>query len=651
MHYRKEIDGLRALAVLPVIFFHAGFESFSGGFVGVDVFFVISGYLITTIILTEKQAGTFSFKNFYERRARRILPALFFVMLCCLPFAWAWMFPEELRGFAKSLVAVSIFGSNLFFQQGRGYFSPTTEEMPLLHTWSLAVEEQYYIFFPLFFVLFWRFGKNKLFSFIIIAAIVSLALAEFSSHIERHFYSTPKRVWEILAGAICAFHLFKKSDYKGSQWLSLIGIGLIIYAVIEFDHNTPFPSLYTMVPVSGAALIILFGTQKTLVARILSTPILVGIGLISYSLYLWHQPIFAFARIGSLNDLSQSQFLLLSILSIVLGWITWRLIEQPFRNKEGDKYFISSKKLTTSAIGGTCFFIIIGVVGSINGFENRFNDQILYFLKDTDPSGKNCPNRFRISAGDSISCLYGSTKKIKVAVLGDSMSISLASELAGALDNMGLINFTQPGCPPIRGLHRLDRPMSRRQKCLDVNDAAFDYLKTSSVDTIVLIARWTRYLEVTGKGRRIYTDIVSQTSISNDEKNRYARVATRFKEGLKALLSLGKYVILIYPTPEAEMDVPKYLAKAMLLGENFNGMFSGSYEQYKTVHRQTNKFFDDIKHPNLYRFKPDELFCDNFEKGRCLFQLNGAPLYSDSHHLSAAGAKLVADCIVNVIHN
>ena len=141
MRYRKEIDGLRALAVIPVILFHAGFESFSGGFVGVDVFFVISGYLITTIILTEKQTGTFSLINFYQRRARRILPALFFVMLFCLVFAWAWMFPDQLKLFAPSLIAVSIFCSNIYFQRGNDYFAPTTEEMPFLHTWSLAVEE------------------------------------------------------------------------------------------------------------------------------------------------------------------------------------------------------------------------------------------------------------------------------------------------------------------------------------------------------------------------------------------------------------------------------------------------------------------------------------------------------------------------------
>ena len=199
MIYRREIDGLRALAVVPVILFHAGFQAFSGGFVGVDVFFVISGYLITSIILAELETGTFSVVNFYERRARRILPALFFVMLACLPFAWLWLLPDYLKSFSQSLVAVPVFASNILFWITSGYFEPAAELKPLLHTWSLAVEEQYYVFFPLFLMLTWRLGRRWILSILAVLLVVSLAAAEWGSHAEPvpTFFLLPTRGWEL----------------------------------------------------------------------------------------------------------------------------------------------------------------------------------------------------------------------------------------------------------------------------------------------------------------------------------------------------------------------------------------------------------------------------------------------------------------------
>ena len=201
MKYRAEIDGLRALAVVPVILFHAGFELFSGGFVGVDVFFVISGYLITTILIEDIDNNRFSIVNFYDRRARRILPALFFVMLVCIPFAWMWMLPNQMNDFAKSLVAVTLFASNILFWRESGYFDAAAEEKPLLHTWSLAVEEQYYLLFPIFLILAWRFGKNRVFWMIVLMAAISLLLSEWGwrNQTTANFYLAPTRAWELFA--------------------------------------------------------------------------------------------------------------------------------------------------------------------------------------------------------------------------------------------------------------------------------------------------------------------------------------------------------------------------------------------------------------------------------------------------------------------
>ena len=214
MRYRQEIDGLRAVAVIPVVLFHAGFEIFGGGYVGVDVFFVISGYLITASSSDELEQGEFSIVRFYERRARRILPALFFVMLVCIPFAWIWMTPSQIEDFGRGLVAVSLFASNILFWSKIDYFAPAAEENPLLHTWSLAVEEQYYMFFPLFLLLAWRFGRNRVFYMIAAIAAVSLLLSEWAW---RHtpvanFYLAPTRAWELLAGSLCAFVQFGREQ-------------------------------------------------------------------------------------------------------------------------------------------------------------------------------------------------------------------------------------------------------------------------------------------------------------------------------------------------------------------------------------------------------------------------------------------------------
>ena len=211
MKYRREIDGLRAVAVLPVIFFHSGFEIFSGGFVGVDVFFVISGYLITTIIINEMDGGTFSLLNFYERRARRILPALFFVVLCCLPVAWYLLMPLEMKDFSQSLVAVATFSSNILFWRESGYFSAPSELKPLLHTWSLAVEEQFYILFPLFLMAAWRFGKRAIVWALVVVSVISMTLAQWGAynHPSAAFYLLPARAWELLIGSLAAFYLQK----------------------------------------------------------------------------------------------------------------------------------------------------------------------------------------------------------------------------------------------------------------------------------------------------------------------------------------------------------------------------------------------------------------------------------------------------------
>lgn len=381
INYRREIDGLRTLAVLPVIFFHAGFQIFSGGFVGVDIFFVISGYLITSTILAEKQAGKFSLVSFYERRARRILPALFFVMLVCLPFARLWLLPDEMKAFSQSLVAVSTFSSNILFLRESGYFDTAAELKPLLHTWSLSVEEQYYLLFPIFLLVTWKLSNRLVIGMLFVIAVISLSAAQWGSINQpaAAFYLLPTRGWELLIGAFLAFYFIAKERNNTevgktfSQTVSLIGFLLINYAIFSFDKSTPFPSIYTLIPTLGSALIILFASPQTLVGRLLGSRLFVGAGLISYSAYLWHQPLFAFARIATFNNLSGAILIILVIFSFVAAYLTWRFIEQPFRSKAK----IGSIFFFVVAICSSFLIIAFGLFGhATNGFKSSYEKNV-----------------------------------------------------------------------------------------------------------------------------------------------------------------------------------------------------------------------------------------------------------------------------------
>jgi peptidoglycan/LPS O-acetylase OafA/YrhL len=334
LEYRPEIDGLRALAVVPIILFHAGFELVSGGFVGVDIFFVISGYLITTILIEDIENKRFNIVNFYERRARRILPALFFVMLVCIPFAWMWMLPDPLENFGQSLVAATLSANNVLLYLTSGYWDLASEFKPLLHTWSLGVEEQYYLLFPLLLLLTWRFGKSVVILSIVVITFLSLALSGWlsSKNPEAAFFLIHTRAWELFAGSISAF-IVQRQGVQNNNSLSLLGLTSIIFSIFFFDETTPFPGVYALVPVLGAVLLVLYANNKTLAGKFLSAKGFVGIGLVSYSAYLWHQPLFAFLKIYQQTEPSHIMNGMVIVATFLLSFVSWKYIEKPFRNK------------------------------------------------------------------------------------------------------------------------------------------------------------------------------------------------------------------------------------------------------------------------------------------------------------------------------
>jgi peptidoglycan/LPS O-acetylase OafA/YrhL len=372
IRYRPEIDGLRAVAVAPVILFHAGFGLFAGGYVGVDVFFVISGFLITSILISDLENGSFGLLHFWERRARRILPALFLVLAFSTVAAMALMLPSDLERFSERLYAVATFWSNILFWKESGYFDTASQLKPLLHTWSLAVEEQYYLIFPILLALVWPLGRKRVLWIMIGLTIASLAASEWAARSAPAigFYWLPFRSFELGIGVLIAFYR-QHRNAPGTpvvrQIASAAGLALIALAVFLFDADTPFPGLHALVPTLGAGLIILTAEPGTFVHKLLSRRVPVDLGLISYSAYLWHQPLFAFARLAAGGELSDTLTVLLIVLSLGVAYLSWRFVEMPFRKKG----VVSRINIVRFGTLTAAIFLSLGIAGrQTDGFRH-----------------------------------------------------------------------------------------------------------------------------------------------------------------------------------------------------------------------------------------------------------------------------------------
>lgn len=611
MKYRAEIDGLRALAVVPVILFHAGFELFSGGYVGVDVFFVISGYLITTILIEDIESNRFSIANFYERRARRILPALFFVMLVCIPFAWMWMLPSQMRDFSQSLVAVSLFASNILFWTQSGYFDPAAEDKPLLHTWSLAVEEQYYLLFPIFLILVWRIGKNKAFGMIVVMAAISLLLSEWGWRNKENgnFFLAPTRAWELLAGTLAAFIVQKRGVQK-SNFLALLGLAAIVFSIFAYDENTPFPSLYALVPVMGVVLLVLYGKKETIAARLLSNKAMIGIGLISYSAYLWHQPLFAFARIKSVDEPSHLLMALLVSSSIALAYFSWKFIETPFRNKGK----INVTKIFVSSSAGLILAISIGVIGIINsGFPSRYeytgigvtgNKQLTdYFERKTE----SCSDDFS-DVDNFNSCLTTNNQYTDVIIVGDSHALHLMPGLIESNSNLNFKFIYLDGNPFLE----------------------YDYFE--DVET---------YFTSTEKNKIV---VFSMAYYVRHES--FDNLYSSLKHNVKAFSQGGHKIVFVTDIPTYLIDAEScnFLSKDGKINKNCS-ITRNRYDVQKNIYSSALQRLVD-EHENISIVDLDDYFCDEIS---CSMIVNNALLYSDDDHLNIAGSIYVSPAIISKI--
>lgn len=634
MKYRPEIDGLRALAVIPVIFFHAGFEQFSGGFVGVDVFFVISGYLITTIILSEKEQGTFSLLNFYDRRARRILPALFLVMFISLPFAWFWLFPSDMKDFSQSLVAVSAFSSNILFWQETGYWGIDNELKPLLHTWSLAVEEQYYVLFPIFLMVMWRFRRRWILGSFMLFAAFSLMMSQWGAHNHptANFFLLPTRAWELAIGASIAFYfLYKKttihtllSNKSVDELLSIIGLLMIGYSVLAFNEATPFPSLYALVPTVGTGLVILFSSKETLVGKLLANKLLVGIGLISYSAYLWHQPLFAFSRHRSLTEPSELLFLGLSLLTFLLAYLSWRYVEKPFRTKGK----LSGSAIVKFGIGGSILFLSIGLAGHItNGFNGYdFKNQLTQEVIETKWKvnhglSKTCDNSFTLSPDCRTS------DEPEILIWGDSYAMHLVQGIIASNSDAKIIQITKSVCGPFFDIApvTLKYPVNWAEGCLEFTGEVRKWIKeNNTLKYAVVSSPFSQYLSDEN-------ELLSRNG--NLEKVNVNSVIREFMKTLDELESMGVTPVVFSPPPANGIDLGRCLAKAEWNGlglENCDFSTSRISEGITEVYA----FLETIdKKYKVIRL--DDFICKN---GLCKTHFDTTWIFRDKGHLSHAGS-------------
>ncbi len=636
MKYRREIDGLRALALISVIIFHTGSRYLPGGFVGVDIFFVISGFLITTIILSEKEAGSFSLLRFYERRIRRIIPALFFVISICLPVAWFLLSPKELNSFAQSLIAVSTFTSNIFFWRTLDYFDQVADLKPLIHTWTLAVEEQFYLILPLLILGISRLKRYWAPLIIIAICCFSIGTADYYSITNEStvFFLLHTRIWELLSGSLISYYMLryeKKFPSLANQSLSLLGIVMMAISLATFTKHTPHPSLYTLIPVIGAALVIIYAKPNTLVARFLSNKILVGIGLVSYSAYLWHQPIFAFTRHYYIEEPNSFVFLILSIITFILSYFSWRYIEKPFR----DRTIIRPKKLYTIAILGTIFFTTLGIVGDkTKGFLDiklQKEQRLLLRSAKSNPRREECHATRRYFISPKNSCEYN-TGKLAWSVIGDSHAPELAYALAEELtDGTKVKHFSFSGCAPTYGR----TPSKGERECSSWTDQVVKYIAENPQITNVVISYRINF-HLYGGHEEIYPEIPNGRS----EPTR-AKVWSSYIKMAQFLSDKGKKVFIVLQTPELPRPIEYLIYRAKPPFEIIKGVSRdwwnrrGSFVQAR---------LSQIP-PQISVIDPANLVCDDT---LCYATKGELSYYYDDEHLSIEGAKLVVKEILKI---
>ena len=646
--YRADVDGLRAVAIVPVLLFHANFAAFGGGFVGVDIFFVISGFLITGLILPEVLQGTFSVRNFYERRVRRIFPALFAVLLFCSVVGAVLLLPTDLKSFAKSLSATTFFISNFFFNSEAGYFDTDAHGKPLLHTWSLAVEEQYYILFPLCLLAVQRFlgGRHKLFTWVVVLVSLVLSVTLTPVKPDQSFYLAHTRAWELGLGALLALGAFPRAHrHVTRNAAALLGAALILVAVTTYSASTPFPGIAATAPCAGAALIIWAGTGgPNVVGRVLQTKPFVAIGLISYSLYLWHWPLLVFAKYWTIRDLTRMEAVAALAVAAIAASLSWRYVERPFRGKSG-----LFTRRTLFAIAGSIMAVTAAAgifTASRGGFPGRLDPTTAAYTAGTDdrrPRNWKCGNKSSDAVRHRKLCRVGAADAVapSFVIWGDSHARSLADTIGDVAARAGRAGFlvTRPGCPPLAGVAREGDTKSRG--CPEFSAEVLKLVEGDpAITDVILVGRWALYAEGTRykhePGNPAFIRDGQTVELSEAENERV--FARSLKETVDALRARGKAVWLVSSVPEVGWNVPSVLARMHRQHKDFN--IAPTLAEFESRQRRVMPAVQGLRATDGLRvLSPHEILC---QQDPCSIVEGGRPLYADDDHLTFTGTRKIS---------
>jgi len=649
--YRPDIDGLRAIAVISVVLYHAGFTYFSGGFVGVDVFFVISGYLITRLLRDELAEGSFSIAGFYERRARRILPALIVVVFVSLAVGAVLLGPKAYLELAESALATAVFGSNIYFWKDSGdYFAGSRMFEPLLHTWSLAVEEQFYILFPL---LLW--GLHRAGAHVVSRVFITICLASFLISLiiveqapAAAFYLLPTRLWELGVGAMLALH---PAIIPLQRWtrevLALVGIIAVLAAVLVYDDGINFPGATALLPCIGAAALIRAGEHgQTIAGSLLSMRPMVLVGLISYSLYLWHWVVLAFLRsaLGAI-DLALPMALGAVIVSLLLAILSWVLVEQPFRRQP--PYGPNRQRIfLTSAVGLTAMIVLSVTVLRTDGLPARLPESLRLAYPDVDDRNPNRTLCFKRMPEDGL-CHFGARGVPEIThdapgdflLWGDSHALAAIPAISAAAAESGQSGLFagESGCPPLLGVDRVDGEPG--MYCADFNAAVMEMLnQRNDLGTVILLARWALATEGQGMPGEIGEfAILDDDDITTDEPSDPSGNFALFQSGLKATVTAiratGRRVVLIGGVPEIGWHVPDTLARHRRFGTPLPPT-----PEIGEVMVRNNRAHSVMRRLARIEGVSYILSATRLCDPSCTVFQNGRPLYYDDEHLTRSGA-------------
>ncbi|MEL7445903.1 MAG: acyltransferase family protein [Pseudomonadota bacterium] len=648
LKYRADIDGLRGIAVALVVLFHAKPEWLTGGFVGVDVFFVISGYLITKILYGERQAGAFTYFRFYQRRIRRLLPAFSVVVLAVAGLSLWLSLPDHLIDTGQSIVAAGVFATNLLFWQEAGYFAGPAELKPLLHSWSLAVEEQFYFLYPLaLFVGMWLWRKHGALAITLAIFAVSLLLSAVltPSQPDAAFYLLPFRAWELMLGSILAITAAKAPvNAILRNLLVLVGLAMIVAASIFYSSATVFPGYAAMLPVFGSALVIYAAGSNDAVSKaLLQNAPLVGLGKISYSLYLWHWPLFAFAHYRTIGDLPLWLVGALIVAALILSILSYRFVEQPFRKPgalEGWKPFSFAAASSIAMIGiGVVFMHTVGL-------PQRFDPEIRTIMEtraDRDRSRK-CQSNRDGTVAPSEACRFGAEDgPARIALWGDSHAHALVATLGRAAESRGaaLHHYGFDGCPPLK---RVRTPA--KDGCEEFGQAVFAHMiADEGLDTVVIKSRHQVHLfGQTGAWGPAEPETTPNAWPNSSFEERLKKYSQSLEETVADLRAAGKRVVLVQPVPETAYDIPRVAALLAMQGETIDS-FTRPRSMYESRAGDIRAAILEIgERQDVAVVDPSDYLCD---AELCRVSDGGTLLYYDDDHLSGAGAQPLAEAIMD----